>query len=465
VLTRRSYAAAALPVAVVVNVCAMAGQPRTSAAERVLAAVDASRDELVEAVSEAVRIASVNPRYPGQDYDAVVGGEGRVSSLLAEIYRDLGAEVDLFALEPGRDNAVGVVRGSGGGRSLIYNGHVDVVPAGDPSRWSGDPFSGRVADGRIWGRGSCDMKAGLLAQAFAARALDRAGVRLRGDLLLEAVAGEECMNNDIGVSATVERGYHADAAVVAEPTAAVAPLTVMPVSPGQLWFTLSVRGRPTHAANRGRTLHPDGGDDPVGVSAIDKGVLIYEGLRALEQEWAFSKRHPLYPPGQFTIMPGVADGGTSGVQFPLFVPAAMRFEYLVWYPPDDDAGAVMAEIETHVRRVAATDPWLREHEPAIDWRLHWPANAPAADAVTAALCGAHERAAAGTPLAGPARVAGFPAVDDATWLTLGGTPAISYGPGDLRLAHGDDESVPIDEIVCAARAFALLAMEWCGVAG
>lgn len=437
----------------------------TALVDRVLAAVDSSRDELASMISAAVRIPSVNPRYPGQVYEEVVGAEGAVSRLLAEVYAEAGAEVDLFALEPGRENAVALIRGAEGGRSLIYNGHVDVVPAGNPENWrSGHPFSGRVEDGRIWGRGSTDMKAGLLAQAFAARALHRCGVRLRGDLILEAVVGEECMNNDIGVSATVERGYTADAAVVSEPTAAALPLAIMPVSPGQLWFSVTVRGKVTHAANRGRTLYPGESGLPVGISAIDKGILIYEGLRRLEQQWGFSKRHPLYPPGQFTIMPGIVEGGTRGVRFPLFVPEFMRTEYLVWYPPDDDPTAIMREIEEHVRTVAATDPWLRQHQPTIEWKLHWPANAPDADAITPAMREAHERAATNTPFEGPARIVGFPAVDDATWLTLAGIPAISYGPGDLGVAHADDEFVQIDEVLCATRALALLAMEWCGVA-
>ena len=99
----------------------------------------------------------------------------------------------------------------------------------------------------------------------------------------------------------------------------------------------------------------------------------------------------------------------------------------------------------------------------IDWRLHWPANSPEGDDIIAAMCAAHERAAAGTRLAGPAEVSGFPAVDDASWLTGEGVPAISYGPGDLAVAHADNEFVSVDEVMCATRAFALLAMEWCGV--
>jgi acetylornithine deacetylase/succinyl-diaminopimelate desuccinylase family protein len=431
--------------------------------DRVLSAIDDERTELINAISKAVQIPSVNPRYPGQVYEEIVGGEGEVSRFVAGVYRELGADVDVFGLEPGRENAVGVIRGSGGGRSLIYNGHVDVVPPGRSENWRHDPFSGLIDEYRIWGRGSTDMKAGVLAQAFAARALKQSGVRLRGDLILEAVVGEECMNNDIGVSATVDRGYRADAAIVAEPTTGKNALAVMPTSPGQLWFTLTVQGKVTHAANRGQTLHPGGAGAPPGVSAIDKGLVILEGLRRLEQQWAFSKRHPLYRPGQFTIMPGILEAGTTGVQFPLFVPEQMRTEYLIWYPPDDDPDEVKAQIEEHVRHIAATDDWLRDHPPRVDWRLHWPANSPPGDEITTAMCAAQERAAEGTRFTTPPEVAGFPAVDDASWLTLAGIPAISYGPGDLAVAHADDEFVRIDEVMCATRAFALLAMQWCGI--
>ena len=168
--------------------------------DAVLARVDALERELVEALSAAVRIESVNPKYPGQVYDDVVGGEGEVGAFVGEIYRSIGCEVDLFAVEPGRENAVGVLKGQGGGRSLIYNGHTDVVPPGDPANWtSGSPFSGKIAGDRVWGRGATDMKSGILAQAFAARALVESGVKLQGDLILEAVVGEEVMDHECGV--------------------------------------------------------------------------------------------------------------------------------------------------------------------------------------------------------------------------------------------------------------------------
>jgi len=195
--------------------------------ERVFAAVDELKDELVQRVSAAVQIESVNPKYPGQVYEDVVGGEGEVSKFVAEVYREIGCEVDLFAVEPGRENAVGVLKGSGGGRSLIFNGHVDVVPPGDPANWkSGTPFSGKVDSDRIWGRGSTDMKGGVLAQAFAAKAIVQAGVRMSGDLILEAEVGEEVMDHECGTTAIIKRGYRADAAVVSEPSAPPDPLAV-----------------------------------------------------------------------------------------------------------------------------------------------------------------------------------------------------------------------------------------------
>jgi acetylornithine deacetylase/succinyl-diaminopimelate desuccinylase family protein len=433
-------------------------------ADRVLSRVDDLRDELVDTISRAVRIPSVNPKYPGQVYDDVVGGEGEVAKLMAEVYASAGAEIDLFAVEPGRENAVGTIRGAGSGRSLIYNGHVDVVPPGDATNWrSGDPFSGRIERDRIWGRGSTDMKSGILAQAFAARALHDCGVRLAGDLILQSVVGEEVMDHECGVTAAVKRGYKADAAVVSEPSAPPSPLAVIPVSPGLLWFSVTAVGKASHSCMRGQTIRAGGAGPEVGVNAIDKGVLIFEGLRRLEEEWGQTKRHPLFAPGHFTIHPGVITGGPHGVLVPFVISEFATIEYCVWYSPDDDPEAVKREIETHISRVAKTDAWLREHPPAVEWKLHWPANRPDADEITAATLAAHEAAAAGSRFAGRPDVVGFAAVEDATFLTLGGTPAISYGPGDLRVAHADDEYVLIDEVVCAAKTFAVLAMSWCGL--
>jgi acetylornithine deacetylase len=432
--------------------------------QAVFTAVDALRDDMVAVLSEVISIPSVNPKYPGQVYDDVVGAEGVVSELMADIYADAGAQVDKWAVEPKRTNAVGTVHGTGGGRSLIFNGHVDVVPPGNADRWtSGDPFSGRIDDDRVWGRGASDMKAGLVAQAFAVKALSRAGIRLRGDLIVEAVVGEEVMDHECGVTSTLQRGYRADAAVVAEPSGPTR-LGVIPVTPGLLWFSVTVGGKTTHSSMRGQTIRAGGGGPTVGVNAIDKGVLVFQALQRLEEEWAFTKTHPLFSPGHFTIHPGVITGGPHGVQVPFFLSEYVTIEYCVWYPPQDDPNDVKQEIEAQIAAIARTDGWLRDHPPTVDWKLNWPANDPgeAAADITAAVSSAHLAAAGDSPHAGPATVAGFCAVEDCSFLTNAGVPAISYGPGDLRVSHADDEYCLIDEVHTAAKTYAALALDWCG---
>ncbi|MGR6025744.1 ArgE/DapE family deacylase [Rhodococcus sp. MS13] len=436
-----------------------------AAKRRAFDAVDALAEDMVTVLSEIIAIPSVNPKYPGQSYDQVVGLEGKVSNVLSEIYQDSGADVERWEVEAKRTNAVGTVSGSGGGRSLIYNGHVDVVPPGNVARWeSGDPFSGRIDGDRVWGRGASDMKAGLVAQAFAVKALQRAGISLRGDLIIQAVVGEEVMDHECGISSTLERGYRADAAVVAEPSGPT-QLGVIPVTPGLLWFSVTVAGKATHSSMRGQTIRAGGGGSKVGVNAIDKGFLVFQALQRLEEEWAFTKTHPLFAPGHFSIHPGVVTGGPHGVLVPFILSEYMTIEYCVWYPPQDDPETVKQEIEAQIESIARTDGWLRDNPPTVEWKLSWPANDPGESAaeITQAISQAHIAAAGGTRFAGAPTVAGFCAVEDTSFLTMAGVPAISYGPGDLRVSHADDEYCLIDEVHTAARTFAALAIDWCGL--
>jgi acetylornithine deacetylase/succinyl-diaminopimelate desuccinylase family protein len=427
---------------------------------RIRAAVVRLHDHAEEHLSRLVQIPSISPNYPGQDAAAVVGGETRCAELLAEIYRAAGAEVELFGQVRGRDNAVGRIQGAGGGRSLIYNGHTDVVPPGPDDDWAdGNPWSGRIANGRVWGRGASDMKAGLVAQAMAALALRQAGVDLAGDLILEAVVGEEMMEHDLGTTACVERGYRADAAVVSEPSGPPSPLAVCPVSPGVLWFTVSVEGKATHTSMRGQTLEPGG--EATGVSAVDKIVLIHQALAVLEHDWRFIKMHPLFQQGHFSILPGVIVGAPRSGLVPFVIPDEARLEVIVWYSPSDTAEDVREEVEECIGRVTAADRWLRVHPPAVQWRHHWPKSVlDQQHAIVAATADAHLMATGRRAV-----VAGFPAVEDTTWLNAAGIPAISYGPGDLRAAHAVNESADIEEMFEATLTFALLAAEWCGVAG
>ncbi|MET8778778.1 M20/M25/M40 family metallo-hydrolase [Nocardia sp. NPDC004654] len=432
------------------------------ATSRVLDRIDGLRDELVAALADAIAIRSVNPTYPDQDYDDLVGGESEVAGLLAGLYREAGAETELFGEAPGRDNVVGVLRGSGGGRSLIFNGHVDVVPADDPAQWTHPPFTAYVDGTHVWGRGSVDMKGGLIAQAFAAKALRQAGVRLRGDLVLQGVAGEENLEHHMGTSAVLERGFTAEGAIIAEPTGALSPLTVMPATPGVLIMRISVTGRSAHAAMRAR-MRAEPTDDPVAASAIDAALRIHDALRRLEDEWVEGRVDPLFEKGQFTIGLDVIDGGARGSRNVAFIPDETTLDYAIFYPPAAQLSEIQSEIVQTVTDIAKRDPWLRANPPRIDWPMHYPGGRTDRDhPFTRMVCLARERATLDTPFAGAPDVQPFPSATDLTWFTAAGIPAVGLGPGALTMAHSVDERCAIDELICAARTYAVAAIEWCG---
>src|SRR5690606_7960500 len=228
------------------------------------------RAEMAALLAELVRVPSVGGS----------AAETEIQERLAAWMRAEGLEVDHWAVDldrlaaepgfPGMEAArsgaqglVGRLPGTGGGRSLMLVCHVDVVPVGDASAWSEDPFGGRVADDRLYGRGACDMKGGLVAALFAVRALRRA--RLRGDVLVACVAGEE--DGGLGAYALLDRGWRADACVIPEPTG----LDVVPANAGSLTFRLRVRSPAAHAARR-----------DAGVSAVERFLPVFTALRDLE---------------------------------------------------------------------------------------------------------------------------------------------------------------------------------------
>lgn len=434
---------------------------------RVLDQLDALRDHTVEVLSELIRIPSISFKYPNINQDEIRGGEGRCNHAVARRYESLGCKVDLWAEEPGRENCVGVLKGAGEGRSLILNAHIDTVPAENPAEWKwGDPFSGRVEDGKIYGRGACDDKDGIAAGYAVARALSEAGVRLKGDLILESVVGEETMDHEAGTTATIRRGYRADAGIVAEATSYPEPLTISPASPGLLFLVVTVRGVAGHPGLRAEFVRAGGKGAAAGVNAVEKGVWMVQALQRLEENWGFSKSNVFFKPGHFTIHPGVIVGGPPGQLVPFIVSTFCRIETLVWFPPQETREAIQAEVEDYLLKAASLDPWLATHPPEFEWRYCWrPFQVPPDHPIIDVCAGAYERAAATAP--GWRRkpiIHGFAAVCDATFLNDAGIPSVVFGPGGDMRAHAVDEYLQIDELMLAAKVLALTAMDWCGVA-
>jgi acetylornithine deacetylase len=426
--------------------------------EKVLTAVDRLQDELVPLVSNTVSIPSVNPNYPGQIYDEVLGGETRVAEFLKPVMEGLGLKTDLWEEEKGRANLVGVLKGTEKGKSLIFNGHTDVVPPDPLEEWTGEgPWSGRVSDGKIWGRGACDMKGGNAAAIIALKAVLEAGYRPKGEVIIEDVVGEEMMNTAAGTGATIKRGYKADAAIVVEPSGPPYRLGIIPASPGVFYMRVTIKGKAVHASMRDELVRPGGLGEKVGVSSIDKAMIIYEGLKRLEEEWGQTKSHPMYTrPGHFTLHPGVITGGPSGA---FVISDESRIEYAIWHAPQETEEEVKKEVEAQIHRFAQTDPWLRKNPPKVDWLLWWPPfDVPADAPICKTVAAAYE-----TTLNKPAKYYGFAAVDDAAFLNRAGIPAVSIGPGSLTVAHAPNEYVDIAELMDATKIYALAIVDWCGV--
>ena len=422
--------------------------------------VDELRDELVALCRKLVKTRSINPKSPDIESKKELGGEKRCNQIIKSVLEPLGAHIDMFEIEPERTNLVAVFKGTGGGKSLLFNGHIDTVPVGNYSDWMwGDPFSGNIKDNKIYGRGSCDMKGGVTAQIMAAKAIVKSGCKLKGDLLLESVVGEETMSHELGTTATVKRGYTADAAIVSEPSGPPVNLAVEPVTPGLFWMRVACIGKSTHSSVRWHIMRPGGMGARIGVNAIEKGTYILSVLQQLEQQWGMTKQHPLFIPGQFTIHPGVIKGGPKGTQNPYIVSEYCMIDYAVWFPPQENPEDIKNEIETYIKNASKMDPWLAENPPKVEWLLYWPASNVDKDAPICRLCASAHEFVTGEP----AVYQGFTAVNDAAFLNLQGIPSITYGPGSILVAHSVDEYVDISELIIAAKTYAVSAINWCGV--
>ena len=416
---------------------------------RILAAVDAEFEQTIALVQAAVQRPSIT------------GREGVVQDLIAETLSGMGMTVDVWepqheefadypeyvAEEPpftGRPNVVGVLHGAGGGPSIAINGHIDVVPAGEESAWTYPPFSGMLAGGRIYGRGSADMKGGLVAGIGAIRAIQRAGVRLRGDVMVQSVIGEE--SGGVGSLAAVLRGHVADGTIIAEPT----QLAITPAGGGCLMFRITVHGRSAHAALRYK-----------GESALEHWYPIHRALHDLEAERNRTLHHPLFAhlPNKIPFNVGRLEAGN----WPSSVPETLVAEGRFGVMPGEEMEAVRAQFERTFAAAVAADPWLRDHPPDLEWY--------GAQFGTAEIAADH-------PLvrtlhdASVAVVGTEPSVEGVAWgsdmrffTDIAKKPAVLFGPGDVALAHYTDEFVLEDEIKRAMQIDALTILHWCGIAG
>jgi acetylornithine deacetylase len=392
------------------------------------------------------------------------GNEQRAQDIMAEALATRGYEVDRWQIDveeirtlPGFSpvvgayedavNVVGAHRSrTGKGRSLILNGHIDVVPEGPLEMWDSPPYEPRVADGWMYGRGAGDMKAGLASNLFALDALRVCGVAPAADVFFQSVVEEECTGN--GALACLARGYRADAVLIPEPFAE----TLVTAQVGVLWFQVHLKGRPTHVAYAGS-----------GANAIEAAIPLIEALHAMEHRWnAADRRHPDFARHEHALNLNI--GKIEGGDWTSSVPAWCVFDVRMGLFPGQDIDAAQAEIEAVLMEAARANAFLRNSLPEIVWhgfRAEGYALSEDASAAAMQAIGALETAHATVTRTTLDRTA-ITATTDARFFGLyADTPALVYGPR-AEAIHGFNERVELESVRRITQATALFIAEWCG---
>ena len=347
-------------------------------------------------------------------------GEGAAATVLAEVLRDWGFDVELHEVVPGRPNVVART-GRRGGRALMFNGHLDVVGTDGMIH---PPFDAAVRDGRIYGRGSADMKAGIAAMCAAAA---RAASATNAELVIAAVIDEE--NESLGTRALVERGVRADAAIVTEPTR----LTIMPAHRGFVWVEIEVKGRAAHGSRY-----------DIGVDAIRHAGLLLADLDDFEETTLATRTHPLL--GHASLHASLVQGGIGMSTYPDRCVLSLERRTV----PGETTESVIAELRDAFTRITA-------RRASFDASLRLiTAQGPSDVSPDAPIVRALANAMTAEGLT--PTVEGMSAWTDAAILNEAGIPAICFGPGDISLAHSAEEFVPIAEIEQATAVLTRMAL-------
>lgn len=387
------------------------------------------------------------------------GKESGAQAVIIEKCRELGLQMDIWEIGDeqlrahpafcsdradfsGNPNVIGILKGSGTGKSMILNGHIDVVPVGNLNDWDHDPFSGHIENGRLYGRGSTDMKGGTAAMLMAIEAIKNSGITLKGDIIFESVIEEE--SGGAGTLASVLRGYKADGAIIPEPT----NLKVFPKQQGSMWFRISIKGKGAH-----------GGTRYEGINAIEKAMPIIDRLLKLEMDRNSKISDPFFDKVPIPIPINI--GKFQGGDWPSSVPDLAIIEGRMGVAPDEEMESAKEEMEKAVMEASIADPWLRENKPLVEWfGARWlPGNLDPGHELVDILTDSFIDIKNSQPL-----------IEASPWATDGGilsktgqVPVVVFGPGITERAHQANEYIRLEDVFDAAEIIALTLLKWCGI--
>ena len=447
--------------------------------EKILTNIEEKKSEYVELLQKVVQISSLT------------GEEGEAQGFLAKYLKDLGLQVDVW--EPdieemfnkfpesaqypthwqhdlilpydkfptykeliktgkidilnykNRPNVVGTLSGVGNGKSLLLNGHIDNVTVEPKSDWTVDPFGAERIDGKIFGRGACDMKGGLVAALAAIQGLIEAGVSLKGDVIFSSVVNEE--HSGGGALSMICKGITADAAIVTEPS----ENRVCIAHPGDVYWKLTIEGVPRSPGARWE------GEEMIGVSAIEKLPLVIKSLLKLEAEYNKATPSSLYENKKpFSCVMGEVSGGTYATA----TASRCVLRGCVYFSPGlGSVSEIMGRIRESVKKGTESDPWFQRHPVEIEFLRH--KNTALIDGNEPIVKTVLDCARTVTGKEAPFTVATYGA-DMELFVNCGKIPTIIFGPGSIVPAHKPDEFIPIDEYINSIKTLALCIYRWCG---
>lgn len=379
------------------------------------------RDALLDNLQKLIRIESVNPSLVANGQ-----GEAEIAKYIGEYLSEIGLEVRYQETAPGRLNVIGILKGNGSGKSLMLNGHTDTVSINGMSI---NPFDPHYTDGRVYGRGSLDMKAGVAAAIAAAKAVAESGLQLKGDVILTFVADEEYAS--IGTEAVV-REYTADAAIVCEPSA----LGLGIAHKGFAWITIDILGKAAHGSR------PD-----QGIDAIVKAGKVLVAIEALGNKLS-GKKHELL--GSPSVHASLINGGTELSTYPDLCQIQIERRTI----PGEDKNTVIAEMQEILDGIAEQDPQFKADFKVFFYRPHF--EVAETEPIAKSVARAFKQVVSTEP-----QLTGFSGWLDSSILAEAGIPTVIFGPAGEGL-HANKEYVEFESVVITAEVLAETIVEYCG---